>query len=34
MYVDTSSAALEISKAWPMARRVVRRFAGEVAVWR
>ena len=34
MYVDTSSTALEFSEAWPMARRVVRRFAGEVGVWR
>ena len=34
MYVDTSSAALQFSEAWPMAWRVVRRFAGEVAVWR
>ena len=34
MYVDTSSAALEFNEAQPMARREVRRFAGEVAVRR
>ena len=34
MYVDTSSAALEFSEAWLVARRVVCFFAGEVAVWR